>query len=203
MMARALQTGSRPRTKTHVVAFAAAALALALEMATHLIDFGVYDLRIGVLNSRYEWSYSHVVATLAYVAGAALCTSAAVRGGPRRAAWATAGGLFACLVVDNLLRLHVHVGAWPVLYAPVLLGLSVALIAVARDTPMAPLVYVGLGLLLCSAGIHVVGPTVVERLGWGPNGWGYEVKVALKEGTELAGWVLLVPALARLTRNES
>jgi hypothetical protein len=178
----------------------AAAFALALETSTHLIDFGVYDLRIRALDSADQWSYSHVLATIAYAAGAVLCATGAVRAVRRRPAWATASALFAFLLVDNVGRLHDHVGAWPLLYAPVLLALSVSLVAIARGTPVAGLVYAGLGLLFASLAIHVVGPSVVRALGWGPNGWGYQIKVALKEGTELAGWVLLVPALARLQK---
>jgi hypothetical protein len=53
-------------------------------------------------------------------------------------------------------------------------------------------------LLLASLAIHVLGPSAVRALGWGPDSWAYQIKVGLKEGTELAGWVLLLPPLARL-----
>ncbi len=53
-------------------------------------------------------------------------------------------------------------------------------------------------MLLASLAIHVLGPSAVRALGWGPDSWAYQVKVGLKEGSELAGWVLLLPPLARL-----
>jgi hypothetical protein len=179
-----------------------AALALALETSTHLIDFGVYDLRIRALDSEDRWSYSHVIAAIAYAAGAVLCATGARRAVRRRPAWATASALFAFLLVDNVGRLHEHVAPWALLYAPVLLALFVSLVAIARGTPVASLVYTALGLLFASLAIHALGPSVVGLAGWGPNAWGYQIKVALKEGSELAGWVLLVPALARLEKPD-
>jgi hypothetical protein len=44
---------------------------------------------------------------------------------------------------------------------------------------------------------------VVEALGWGSGSWVYQVKVGIKEGAELAGWLLVVVALTRLTRARS
>jgi hypothetical protein len=45
--------------------------------------------------------------------------------------------------------------------------------------------------------VHVLGPHVVQALGWGTDSWAYQVEVGLKEGMELAGWLLLVFALWR------
>jgi hypothetical protein len=46
---------------------------------------------------------------------------------------------------------------------------------------------------------------VVQALGWGTGSWAYQVKVGLKQGTELAGWLLILLGLgpqlaARRTR---
>jgi len=178
--------------------FVAAALALAVESTTHLLDFGVYHLRIEALNSANEHSYSHWLATVAFAVGSVSGGLGARRAGSHRAAWWSICGLFGFLFVDTIFRLHDHIGSWPLLYAPILIGLAVALVTVARGTDLAVVVYAGLVLLFASLGIHVFGPSVVRALGWGPAGWAYQVKIALKEGSELAGWVLLVPALARL-----
>jgi hypothetical protein len=202
MMASTFEPSVRPRVDANLVGISAAGLAFALTLATHLIDFGVYHLRVGALNSGYEWSFSHVAATLAFATGSVVCIVAAAHASEHRLSWAAAGTLFACLLVDNLLRLHEHVGAWPAFYAPVFVGLSIAILSVGRGTDVAALLYAGLGLLVCSLGIHIVGPTIVRSLGFEPTGWAYQIKVAVKEGTELAGWVLLVPALARLARSQ-
>jgi hypothetical protein len=193
-MAESSHTTSRARAAL----FAAGAAALTAEAVTHLVDFGVYDLRLRLLDSAYEWSLSHLLATGAFAVGAVACAVGATPAKPRRRAWAAGAGLFAFLLADNVTRLHEHVSFWPVVYAPVLLALSVSVVLVAEGTELDVVVYSGLGLLVGSLAVHVLGPPVVRTLGWGPDGWAYQVKVAIKEGTELAGWVLVVPALARL-----
>jgi hypothetical protein len=181
-----------------VLPFAAAGAALALESAIHLANFGLDDLRIRMLDSNYEWSYSHLLATGAFATGAVTSVIAARSGVRRARTWWTAGALFAFLAVDGATRIHEHIPAWPVVYAPVLVCLCVAVASLAEGTDEEPVVRAGIALLALSIVIHVFGPGVVHRLGWSPEGWAYQSKVALKEGTELAGWVLLVPALVRL-----
>jgi hypothetical protein len=190
--------GRARRTRTPMLPFAVAGGALALEIATHLIDFDAYHLRIRLLDSSYEWSWSHLLATVAFAAGAIAGWIGAMRPIPHRRVWLTICGLFAFLFVDNLTRLHEHIAVWPLIYAPLLAGLFVAIAAVTWKTDGAVIVATGIGLLFVSLAIHVFGPQFVSMLGWGVNSWPYQVKIAVKEGTELAGWVLLVPALGRL-----
>jgi hypothetical protein len=83
-------------------------------------------------------------------------------------------------------------------YAPLLGVLMVSLAVLARGSDQQRLVLGALALLLASLAIHVLGPHVVRALGWGPDSWAYQIKVGLKEGSELAGWVLLLPPLAKL-----
>jgi len=62
---------------------------------------------------------------------------------------------------------------------------------------------IGLVLLLGSLLVHAVN-TVGADLGWWPADesrfelWRYQVLIAIKEGTELAGWLVFVPALVLL-----
>lgn len=176
-------------------AAAAAIAALTIEIATHLLDFGLWDLRVRLLDSGYEWSWSHVVSTLAGAAGALACVRAAVGGPSRRRAWAVTASLLGVLVLDNVTRMHENVPAWPIVYGPILVALGLAIIQAVAGTSAARLAHVALALLAASLVIHVIGPHVVRLFGWDTTSWAYQVKVALKEGTELAGWVLLVPAL--------
>jgi hypothetical protein len=171
---------------------------VAVELATDLVDFGADDLRIRILDSAYEWSWSHLVATAAFATAAVLGFVGAHRSTRHRRAWWATGGLFAFLFADNVTRLHEHVAAWPVLYAPLLGALMLSLAMLAWGTDQQRIVLCALTLLLVSLAIHVLGPHAVRALGWGPDSWAYQVKVGLKEGTELAGWVLLLPPLARL-----
>jgi cytochrome bd-type quinol oxidase subunit 2 len=175
-----------------------AGVVVAVELATHLADFGAEDLRIKILDSAYQWSWSHLVATAAFATAAVLGFAGAGRSTGHRRAWRATGGLFAFLFVDNVTRLHEHFAGWPVVYAPLLGTLMLSLAVVAWDSDQRRIVLGALTLLLASLAIHVLGPHVVRALGWGPDSWAYQVKVGLKEGSELAGWVLLLPPLARL-----
>jgi hypothetical protein len=189
---------ARPRLSAAWVL--AAAAALALETSTHLADFGLEHLRIRLLDSSYEWSYSHILATVAFAAGALVAGMAATWSVARRPAWWAACALFAILFLDGITRFHVQLGFWPLLYAPLLVGLGLSIVVVVEGTELAGVAYAGLGLLLASLVLHVVGRILVVRVfGWGPDAWGYQVvKIALKEGLELAGWTLIVPSLALL-----
>jgi hypothetical protein len=186
--------GSVPAVVSNYESAVAALGAAALVLATNLIDFGVDHGHIRLLDASAEWSWSHVVATAAFAAG----MLAGVVGARRGLAWRAIGALFAVLLIDNVTRLHTHIGHWPALYAPILIGLCVALWSAVRGTEVAVLIVAGLAMLVVSLGIHVVGPHVVHALGWGTDSWAYQVKVGLKEGSELAGWTLVVPALWRL-----
>jgi hypothetical protein len=201
-----LETSSVPlraRTGSRLAPYLVALLALAVESATHLVDFGAYDLRYKLLDSASEWSYSHLLATLAFAVGAAAGV-AGVRAGARpRRAWIGIAALFALLLTDNVTRVHEHVPAWPLFYAPILLALAVSIVTAARRTDLAVIAWVGLATLGASLAIHVFGPGFLRLFGWGPQTWAYQIKVALKEGSELAGWVLLVPCVARLARRTS
>jgi hypothetical protein len=167
-------------------------------MTIHLVNFRFGDSRVRLLDSASGWSYPHHVSTLAYAGGAFACFVGARSAAGKRPAWQLAAGLFLFLLLDHVTRLHHSVAAWPVVYAPLLLALAAAIVAVAARTELAPFVYAALGLLCASVACHALGPALTEVLGWSSEAWAYQVKVALKEGLELAGWVLLVPALAAL-----
>jgi hypothetical protein len=186
------------RRPTGVAPFAYAAGACALVLTTNLIDFGADNEHARLFDAAAEWSWSHILATAAFGAGALAGALGARSRTPRRRAWQAIGALFGVLFVDNVTRLHAHIGVWPAVYAPILIGLSLALWNAARDTDESIVVVAGLATLFTSLGIHVLGPHVVHALGWGTDSWAYQVKVGLKEGTELAGWVLVVPGLWRL-----
>jgi hypothetical protein len=178
----------------------AAVATAALVMATQVLDFEAWHLRVRLLDSSYEWSWSHLASTGAMGAGAVLCglgARAAARPGRRRLAWRVAATAFAVLFVDSITRLHEHVAHWPLVYAPIVAALAVAVVVVAAGRPAGRLVVAAVALLCVSLAIHVAGPSVVRALGWTAYGFAFQVKVALKEGSELGGWVMLLTGLAR------
>ena len=179
-----------------LAAFGAAAIATLF--VTQLVDFRAFDLRYRFLDASYEWSYSHVLATAAFAIGAAVSTVAVARNRSNRTAWRAVAAIFVFLTVDNVTRLHEHVPGWPVFYAPLLVALAVAADRVARKTVWLMTIRTGLVLLGLSLVVHVVGHAVVNAAGWTSGSWPFQCKLALKEGTELAGWLLVVPSLAFL-----
>jgi hypothetical protein len=179
-------------------AYLAAAAALMIEVAAHLLDFGLDGLRVRLLDASSEWSWSHIVATGAFLTGTAVSALAARRRLGDERQWWVLAALFAVLSIDNLTRAHEAVPRWPLFVAPALAGVAIGIVRLARRTPWFRTALAGLALLLASFAVHVLGHALVQRAGWGPGTWPYQVKVALKEGTELAGWVLLIPVLVRL-----
>jgi hypothetical protein len=182
------------------------AAVLAVESAIHLANFGLSHGRVLFLNSGKAWSYSHVLASLAF----ALCAAAGWAGArrTRRRAWWAVFGLATFLFVDNVSRLHEHIGFWPLIYAPVLAALAIMTLREGRGSDALPALAAGLGILAVSLVIHVVQLPLGRALGLWPGDitrfelWRYQVLIAIKEGTELAGWVLFAPALWALARGQ-
>jgi hypothetical protein len=189
---------TRRRTGTRHATYLPAFAALTLEVAAHLLDYGLDELHLRLLDASSEWSWSHVVATTALASGAAVSVFAARRTRGEARQWWILAALFSVLLADNVTRAHEAVPHWPLVVLPALVGVAIGVVRLARGTPVFRVALAGLGLLLTSFVIHVLGHALVDGAGWGPDTWGYQIKVALKEGTELAGWVLIVPALVRL-----
>lgn len=180
------------------VPLAAAALVLAVETATHLLDFRALGFDSRILDSQYEWSWSHLASTAMFGAGACACLAGAAGRPERRPVWLGTAAALAFLCIDGATRLHDGFSLWPVIYVPLLGGVAAGVLVLSAGTDLAPVARAALLVLGASLVVHVVGHQAVKAIGWGPETWGYQIKVALKEGLELAGWTLLVPTLARL-----
>jgi hypothetical protein len=176
-----------------------AGVAMAAVAATHLLDFGAYDLRYGALDANLSVSWSHVLAHGVLALAAAVCVAGAWRARPPRAVWIVSGALFAVLFLDEVSGLHVQVDALrhgKILYAPALLVLVLCVWRLTFASARLASALVAGALLLASYAIHVLEPhSIVRALGWGTGGWAVEVLVALKEGMELAGLLLVLLAL--------
>jgi hypothetical protein len=195
-----VRSGER-RTRSDRLAYLAAFAVLMIEVAAHLLDFALDDLRVRLLDASTEWSWSHLLATAALASGAGISLLATRRRRDEARQWWSLAAFFGVLLADNVTRAHEAVPHWPLIVLPALAGVAIGVVRLARGTPVFETAVAGLALLLASFAIHVLGHALVHGLGWGPTTWGYQIKVALKEGTELAGWVLLVPVLARLGRQ--
>ncbi|MBV8989209.1 MAG: hypothetical protein JO372_11695, partial [Solirubrobacterales bacterium] len=170
-------------------------------ISTNLLDFGADRLQIAVLNANVGSSWSHRATAAALAAGALLTLVRALRSSSLRAWWSGTAVILGLLFVAEASPLHVQVDRasfGKLIYAPLLAGLVVCLWRLAGASNQKRLMRVGLGALFLSYAIHIFGMAIMHALSWGPDSWGYQTRAALKEGTELSGWLLVVLALWRL-----
>jgi hypothetical protein len=159
----------------------------------HLIDYGVYGLRIDLLNSDSDRGIFEWIAALAICAAAVASLALARR--RRSSVLAFLGGVLVVIFLAGRAHISDSFPQWTYLYVP-LLAAVVVLVARAVDRELYALVVFAFAVLGLSLFLHVVMPHVLAQLGWGPGSWPYQVKIALKQGTELAGWSLIAFALA-------
>jgi predicted membrane protein len=191
----ALQFSSRELTRTERLVFAGLLLILATVIAqatAQAVDYGVYGLRIGALDSNLHDSVFGIASLLAQ-AGAVGTALAYARRESRRTAWLLLAALVAVLLV---LRIGVSYSAAPLV--PPTAAVFALYWWLTGDTARLArrLVIAGLVLLAFSFLVHAVGATVVTGLGYDARSWAWQVKGILKHCTELAGWALLATGTA-------
>ena len=170
-------------------------LAVGAAMAAHLVDFGVYRLRIQAMNanlgtSPVAWA-SPAAILLALVASLVL-----VRRNPRRPGVILSISLAIVLVLATR-QLGESLPHWQLLLLPPL-GVTLAVLwhtAAELDRSTGRLLRGGCILLVSAFALHVFGAPVITRLGFGADSWPYQVKVAFKEGSEISGWMLIAAGL--------
>lgn len=173
---------------------------IAVVLGTHLADFEAgWPSRL--LNANLSESWSHRATAAALVAAGSLALGHAVGSARDRAAWAATGAVLLALFVVEASPAHVEVDRHSfgkLVYLPLLLVLVVAVWRLAVLPGTASAARVALAVLAVSYSIHLFGLGVVKALGWGPESLAYQIKVGLKQGTELAGWLLLMLVLWRV-----
>jgi hypothetical protein len=183
-----------------------AALAAATVVATNLVDFELDTPRVSLLNANGQASWSHVATAAALAIGAVIAILTAMRVGHRRMLWAAVAGVQGLLFVVEVSAVHVIVDRHSygkLIYLPLLAALVLCLWRLTLGSEQSPLAWAAILILMLAYVVHLFGARVVEAFGWGGGSWMYQVKVGIKEGAELAGWLLLVVALGRLARAGS
>jgi hypothetical protein len=163
-------------------------------ITAHLIDFGVYNLRIraldaGVGSSPVAW-VSPAALTIALVSTIPLAR--------RRRVTALLVPVLAVVLVLATRHLGESLPHWQVLLLPPL-GLALFLLWREADAlhPLAGRVCrAGCVLLVCAFALHAFGPAVLHAFGVKDYSWPDQVKIALKEGLEIGGWLLVASGLA-------
>jgi hypothetical protein len=174
--------------------------------AAHLVNAWVLNRDIPALDAGTDGSVLERIGTLAVAVSAAAVALLAARHGPVFSLGSLTL-LLAFLCVDDVLEVHESVGdAWKLLYLPIL-GAVLALLWIAsRSLPsIAPLIQIGLLLLVVSFVLGDLAERMVDRYGWSPRHVGYELKTVFKDGAEVGGWILIATGLtaaAVRTRRE-
>jgi hypothetical protein len=187
-----------PRLALRSASFIVAAAGLVAVVVTHLVDFGADDLRIRLLNANSDASWSHLVVAATLVAATAVAIAGATQS---RAGWRLCTGLAAILAflsISEITTLHAEIDrmSWgKLVYTPLLLVLCACAWGLPGLGRGRLVLRVGFATLVLSFAIHVFGPHVVHALAFNNGSWAYQIKVALKQGTELAGWLLVLLGL--------
>jgi hypothetical protein len=171
--------------------------AIAAVAATHLVDYGVYDLRYWMLNANSPASWSHGVVAGLLGVGAAVCLMGAWRLPQQRVAWVATAAILALFCIGEVSEIHAKIDALSrLLYVPVLAIMVYCVWRLTRRGAYYTVIGAGAALLVTSYAIHVLEPrNIAEAFGWRAGGWAFQVVVAIKEGTELAGVLLALLAL--------
>jgi len=181
--------------------FALAAAAFALVVTTNLLSLGLDDLRTTLINANWEFSWSHEVDTILLGIGVWISLVGAWAAGEDRRPWLATAAILALLFLDELSALHGQLSNLDkLLYAPILAALVVCVWRLTAGTPERTVVVCALTTLLLAFAMHVAGLHLLRPMGY--TNYVYQSGVGFKEGTELAGVILLVAALWRRARTE-
>lgn len=182
------------------LAFVLAAAAFVLVLASNLLSLRFDHLRTTLINANWEFSWSHDAATLLLGIGVWTSLIGARATRADRRLWLATAAILAVFFLDEASALHGQLGNLDkLLYVPILAALVVCVWRLAAGTRERALVACGLTTLLLAFAMHVAGLHLLRPLGY--NNYVYQSGVGFKEGTELAGLMLLVTALWRRARQ--
>lgn len=188
-----------------------AAVAVAAQSVLHYGTVVLLGGRIDRLNAGLEmsvWSWTGTVAL--WTASLGALSLAALTARRRRSLLLLAAGI-AFLSLDDAVSIHERVGGlltaigpleetsrmtWPVLYAPLMLGLATLLWRCAGALPRllgaaVHLALVGLGAAIV---LEFVSPLIGAAGSWKGDAF-YELEVVLEEGLELLSWTVIAGCL--------
>jgi hypothetical protein len=153
------------------------------------LDRDVAALDTGTGDSAFEW-----VGTLAIVLSAVSAGILALR--RRDALLFGLAGLLAVVAIDDIVGAHEDLPGGKLILLPVLAPILLLLWFLPAHVGVAArAVRIGLALLVFSLVVGGFAERIVDRQGWGPRDAGYELKTLVKDGSEVAGWMLVATGL--------
>ena len=193
---RAYRARGLERRHSHRFLVVVAVLACGAVVATNLLSLGVDQLRTSVINANWEFSWSHDLDTVLLAIGVYVSLVGARADGPQRRLWLATAAILALFVLDEVSAFHGQFGNLEkLLYAPILAALVVCVWRLTAGTEDRAPVMWSLVTLVFAFAMHVAGLHLLRPIGY--TTYVYQVGVGFKEGTELAGLILLVAALWR------
>jgi hypothetical protein len=158
----------------------------------HLVDYAAFDFRIRALDTN---THASVFGILSLVALATAFAAAAITAARNPGQRAHGAALAAALAILLALRV-VHPPDVVLLALPTIVA-AFALLWWwrAADAHTRRVLRAGCLLLAASLVVRRVGFDLVKALGYGIDTWAYQLRVALKHASELAGWLLVATAL--------
>lgn len=175
--------------------------ACGLVMASNLASLGFDHLQTSLINANWEFSWSHDLDTI--LLGIGVCGSlvGARASRARRGLWIVTAVILGLFFLDEVSTLHGEIGDLEkLLYTPVLAVLVVCVFRLTSGTRDRIVMSWALPILIFAFGMHVVGLRLLRPIGY--TTYLYQAGVGLKEGTELAGVIMLVSALCLRARAE-
>jgi hypothetical protein len=206
----------RRRRDLAVAGIGLAVAAVAIQSALYLADVYVLDRRVGTFDIDREGGIGGWASTVAIFSTALLALLLGVIRSAKRAQLLVLAGAAAFLSFDEALMVHERIGlkatdalgvsdtylrvSWPVVYLPLLGAVAIILFLLARASthPARSLLIAGLALLATAVGLEMAWLAVDLIPTLTANGWLYAMEIALEEGSELAGWILLATGVAVL-----
>jgi branched-subunit amino acid transport protein len=187
------------RQRRSRIALACVGLLVVAGATAHLVDFGIYHLRIELLNSDSDRGIFEWIAAAAIAAASVAALVLARRRRSRMLAFL--GGILFVIFLAGRAHVSHNFPQWNYLYVT-LLATSVAIVLGSVTRELRSLVVLAFGVLALSLVLHVVDAHAAAGLGDAQASWLSQVKIALKEGTEGAGWWLVAFALGATAYDE-
>jgi hypothetical protein len=194
-------------------------LAVAVQTALYTADVYAFDRRFRTFDVDGEGGVSSWAATVAIFSTGLVALLLSFVESSRRLRLLALAGAAIFLSFDESLIVHERLGlavtdaldlsdkylrvAWPAVYLPLLVAVAALVLQLAWTSadPARRLLAIGLLMLAGAVGLEIagLGLDLIPSL---PD-WLYTAEIALEEGAELAGWILLTTGLAVLLFGDS
>jgi hypothetical protein len=196
-----------------------ALLAVTVQTALYLADVYALDRRVRMFDVDGEGGVSAWAATVAIFSTGFVALLLSFVESSRRLRLLALAGAAIFLSFDESLIVHERLGlavtealnlsdkylrvAWPAVYLPLLVAVAALVFQLAWTShdPARRLLAIGLVTLAGAVGLEISG-LALDLIPSLPD-WLYTAEIALEEGAELAGWILLTTGLAVLLFDQS